>query len=144
MVRQRKNIVEYFAHYTTEGQIMYILQKKFGNDGYVFYYKLNELLGRTKNHFIKCDGELKMDYLSLNTCVDVKRAKSIINLLIEMGIIDEELWINEQIIWNQSFVSSLSVVYEKRAGDLPQKPQSGSIRVNPGQSGSVRVRLPTK
>ena len=50
MARKKKNHVDYFPHDTHQSKAVRTISKTYGNDGYAFYYKLRELLGRTDNY----------------------------------------------------------------------------------------------
>ena len=45
MSRPRKAVVDYFPHYVNHGKTLFILEQKYGNDGYAFWFKLLEMLG---------------------------------------------------------------------------------------------------
>jgi hypothetical protein len=64
MTRPLTNTVEYFMHTTSHGKTLFILEQRFGNDGYSFWYKLLETLGRTENHFIDITDPLVFEKLS--------------------------------------------------------------------------------
>ena len=121
MSRPRKNIVDYFPHDCNQDMILDIIVGQYGNDGYVFFYRLRELLGRTDGHTYKCETKLELNYLLTQTVNDGEKVKAIINLLCELGAIDKEIWDNEQRIWWQSFVDLLDDVYDKRKNDKPTK-----------------------
>jgi ribosomal protein S13 len=121
MSRPRKNIVDYFPHDCNQDMILDIIVGQYGNDGYVFFYRLRELLGRTDGHTYKCETQLELNYLLTQTVNDGEKVKAIINLLCELGAIDKEIWDNEQRIWWQSFVDLLDGVYDKRKNDKPTK-----------------------
>jgi len=46
MARPNKQGVDYFPHFVNHGKTMFILEEKFGNNGYAFWFKLLELLGK--------------------------------------------------------------------------------------------------
>ena len=47
MARPKKQTVDYFPHIIKQGKTMTILENRFGNDGYAFWFKLLEILGST-------------------------------------------------------------------------------------------------
>ena len=51
MTRPMKKGVDYFPHACVHGQTMFILEQRWGNDGYAFWFKLLEMLGTTEGHF---------------------------------------------------------------------------------------------
>jgi hypothetical protein len=52
MGRKAKLTVEYYPHYIGDGKKMFIIQKKYKNDGYATWHKLIELLCKTENHYL--------------------------------------------------------------------------------------------
>jgi hypothetical protein len=114
--------VEYFPHFVNHKKTMRILEGKWGNDGYSFWFKLLELLGKTERHYYDCNKYDDWYYLQSYTKVDEDTAIEILNTLVRLEAIDPDLW-EEKIIWCQHFVDNLSVVYDKRTVDLPQKPE---------------------
>ena len=51
MARPRKQTVDYFPHYCKCGRTIFILENRFGNDGYAFWFKLLEILGDDRLFF---------------------------------------------------------------------------------------------
>jgi hypothetical protein len=45
MARPSKQTVDYFPHYVHHGKTMFILEARWGNDGYAGIYKVMEILG---------------------------------------------------------------------------------------------------
>ena len=121
MSRPRKNIVDYFPHDCNQDMILDIIVGQYGNDGYVFFYRLRELLGRIDGHTYKCETQLELNYLLTQTVNNREKVEAIINLLCELDAIDKEIWDKEQRIWWQSFVDLLDDVYDKRKNDKPTK-----------------------
>lgn len=122
MGRPLKNTAEYFPHYVKVGSTLYILEQKWGNDGYAFWYKLHELLCTQEGHYYDCSKEANCIYLSAYTRIDNCTVENIICTLAELGEIDKELWKNDRIIWCQSLVNDLKPLYDKRTSKLPEKP----------------------
>ncbi len=52
MARPKKQVVDYFPHVCSQGKTMFILEQKYGNNGYAFWFKLLELLGDAPGHFL--------------------------------------------------------------------------------------------
>ena len=119
--RPHKYDAEYFPHFCNHNRILEIIVAKFGNDGYSFYYRLREILGKTPKHGYDANSKLKYDYLLTKTGVDSELADSIIALLCEFGEIDANLWKIKKLIWWQNFVDSLKELYKKRKNELPTK-----------------------
>ena len=122
MARPVKETVDYFPHYVKSGRTIYILENRFGNDGYAFWFKLLEILGESEGHCYDCSNTTNWEFLLAKTRIDDTKANDIINVLIGMGKIDKELWEKKRILWIDNFLRNLSNVYRMRHVDLPQKP----------------------
>ena len=125
MARAKKDKVDYFPHIVTGGKTIFILEQKFGNDGYAFWFKLLELLGDTKGHYFCTSNYSEWQFLIAKSRVTEQIATEILDTLAELEAIDKELW-EEKIIWVQKFVDNISDVYVKRKQDVPKKPLSCS------------------
>ncbi len=120
--RPRKDTVEFFPHYCDHKITLPIIEKRYANDGYTFWFKLLELLGKSHGHFIKYDKVWVREHIATKSNISVDRATEILNLLADLEAIDQDLWKNSQIIWCQHFVDNLKELYSKRSSTLPQKP----------------------
>ena len=123
MSRKTKATVDYFPHYTKHGKTLFVLENLYGNDGYVAFYKLLELLAETDGHFYDAGKEEAREYLAARTGGTWDSRAEIITKLAKMGIIDYELWDQARVIWMQSFTDSLREAYRRRAIPLPKIPQ---------------------
>jgi hypothetical protein len=119
VARPKKNIVDYFPHDCNHSRTLYILEQKFGNDGYAFYFRLQELLGLTDGHSYDCRNKAAWRYLLTKTNVEEKLAKDIISLMTDLHEIDVMLWRHSRRIWWQSFVDLLEDVYSRRKNEIP-------------------------
>ena len=122
MGRPIKETAEYFPHFVKGGRTLFILESKYGNDGYAFWFKLLEILCYTNNHFFDCKNPSNWEFLLAKTRTTEEIANKIITTLVDLGKIDAELWENK-VIWVQSLVDKLSFFYERRSVGTPQKPQ---------------------
>ena len=120
MARPQKNIVEYFSHYVTPGKELQLLTDKFGNDGYAFYFRLRELLGRTPNHCYSVEDEIDWLFFVKQMGLDEDRTSDIIQYSVKIRDLDKESWEDKR-LWSQNFVDELVPVYDKRTSDLPDK-----------------------
>lgn len=123
MARAKKDKVDYFPHMVTGGKTIFILEQKFGNDGYAFWFKLLELLGDTKGHYFCTSNYSEWHFLIAKTRVTEQTATEILDTLAELNAIDADLW-KEKMIWVQKFVDNISDVYKKRKQEVPEKPIS--------------------
>ncbi len=122
MTRPRKQNVDYFPHYCKHGKVLFVLESKYGNDGYAFFYKLLEALGDADGHFIDCSKPEHLEYLTaVSGAKTPQSVTDILNTLSIMSIIDQKLWA-QRIIWMQSFVDSIADVYAKRKQSAPVMP----------------------
>lgn len=134
MARPTKETVDYFPHFVKCGRTIFILESKYGNDGYAFWFKLLEILGDTEGHYYDCSIPNNWAYLLAKTQCNEDTARAIIGTLLTLGKIDSGLWSNRQIIWCQHFVDNVSSVYKMRHAEIPtapsfsdEKPQDGSV-----------------
>jgi hypothetical protein len=128
MGRNITNTVDYFPHRVEHKKTLYILERRYGNDGYAVLFKLFELLGKSEGHFLKIEDEIEFEYLVEKMNTDRITVTEILDTLANLGKIDPDLW-QKKIIWYQSFVNGLEPLYTKRKRKLPQKPSVGSISV---------------
>ena len=118
MTRPRKNKVDYFPHSTNHGRTIFILEERFKNNGYAFWFKLLEILASTENHFIDLNDDAVFEFLCSKTRCDEKLAIEILNLLSKLSAIDGELW-ESRVIWCQHLVDGVTDVYTRSRHTLP-------------------------
>lgn len=125
MARPLKQTVDYFPHDTAagNGRTLYIVQSKYGNDGYAFWFKLLELLGRSEGHVYDYNNPADWEYLLAKTNVSEDTANSILQTLIDLDAIDVEL-AKSKVIWCQHFVDNIADAYSRRQADLPVRPSN--------------------
>ncbi len=121
MARPKKQEVDYFPHYCEHGKVLFIVESKWGNNGYAFFYKLCELLGKKEGHAYNCKEPGSWEYLLAKTLFNEQDAVDILSKLSELKVINSDLWA-EKIIWMQSFVDSISDVYSRRTVSKPLPP----------------------
>ena len=127
MAREQRHDVDYFPHPCKHGRKMYIIETKYGNDGYAVWMKLLEELGASNDHFLDVSDEMNFLYLTSVFKVDLEVAKEILTDLAKLGAIDKNLYEKHQIIFSEKFVQSVSDAYKKRksnpltASDILQK-----------------------
>lgn len=122
MGRPLKQGVDYFPHMCSHGKTIYILEQRWGNDGYAFWFKLLELLGSTEGHVLDAENTATREFLAAKTRLSVEQCYEILNLLADLDAIDQELWKKHHVIWCQNFVDNLEPVYRKRKMETPTKP----------------------
>ena len=119
MARPAKNTVDYFTHECIRDKERSIIENEFGHEGYVFYFKLQELLGRSQGHHIKCSTPADWKYFCYEVSIDKDKAIKIINLMLDLELLDRFFWEEHQIIWWPRFLALLAPVYKKRQRALP-------------------------
>jgi len=121
MARPKKQTIDYFPHSCTHGKTMFIIEQKYGNDGYAFWFKLLELLGGTAGHYIDLNDEATQEFLQAKTRISWDLCHEILDLLAKLDAIDAELW-EHKIVWCQNFVDGISDVYKNRRTEIPSRP----------------------
>ena len=121
MARPKKKTVDYFPHSCTHGKTLFIIEQKYGNDGYAFWFKLLELLGDTVGHYIDLNDETVQEFLQAKTSLSKEMCYEILDLLAKLKAIDAELW-EHKIVWSQNFVDGISDVYKNRRVEIPSRP----------------------
>ena len=119
--RPKKATVDYFPHMCVHGPTMFILEERFGNDGYAFWFKLLETLGATDGHFIDCGNPATWEFLMSKTRQSEDFCTGILDLLAKLSAIDPELWASK-IVWCQNFVDGVAAAYTKRGTEIPSRP----------------------
>jgi len=124
VARPHKQTVDYFPHDTdaSDGKTLTIIQAKYGNDGYAFWFKLLQLLGRAPGHFYDFNKPADWEYLLAKTHQnDAEKATSILETLAALSAIDAELFA-QGTIWCQKFVDGVADVYNRTVNGAPQRP----------------------
>lgn len=124
MARPQKQTVDYFPHRCKPGKTLFILEQRYGDKGYSFWFKTLELLGSTEGHAYYFDKAEDGEYLLSYTRTSREQALEILDLLSTLDAIDKELWQNNHIIWSDNFVDGVKDVYRYRTVDMPDKPVS--------------------
>lgn len=122
MARPKKRTVDYFPHQCNHGKTMFILEQKYGNDGYAFWFKLLELLGTTEGHFLHLENSADWEFLQAKTRLYGDKCREILDLLARLDAIDRELWESHRVVWSQNFVDGIAPVYRNRGVETPSKP----------------------
>lgn len=124
MARPHKQTVDYFPHDTDacEGKTLTIIQSKYGNDGYAFWFKLLQLLGKAPGHYYDFNNPADWEFLLAKTHQkDTEKVKGILKTLVMLGAIDDELY-SYGVIWCQKFVDRIADAYNRTVDGVPQRP----------------------
>jgi len=114
MARPERNNVDYFPHDCTHGRKMYIIESKYGNDGYAVWFKLLEQIGLAEYHYLDLREETQLLYLSSLMKIDLKTFEDILNDLAKINAIHSQLYKQHKIIWSSKFIDSIEDAYSRR------------------------------
>ena len=117
--RPHRYDADFFQHHCHNNQVLEIIISKYQSTGYAFYYRLQELLGKTPGHGYNANSNLKYEYLLSKTGVNVEECDEIIAFLCDFDELNAEEWANNKIIWWQSFVDGFTDLYKKRRTIIP-------------------------
>lgn len=120
MARPKKSTVDYFPHVTNHGKTMYILEGKFGNDGYAVFFKILEQLGKTDGHFIDCNDQTTWEFLTAYCRISGDLLREILDLCAKLGAIDPDFW-QDNFIFSQNFIDGVKEAYRQRKIDIPDR-----------------------
>jgi len=136
MSRPKKQTVDWYPHFTKHGRSLFIIEDRFGNDGYAFWFKLLEVLGSTEGQAYNLNDPINLEWLVTKCRLPKERIYALLDLCATLGSIDQELWERKRIIWSQHLVDGLDACYAKRACGTPQRPDSDAETPNDGDSGA--------
>lgn len=135
MGRNAKATVDYFPHYVHHGKTLFILEQRWGVNGYAGFYKLLEILADEPGHYYDARKTDRFEFLIAKIGIS---GPEILQKLSDLEIIDSELW-SHHIIWMESFVESVKDAYSKRSTPLPTKPPlSQFLPPEKGENGDNR------
>ena len=120
MARPKKATVDYFPHMTEHGSTLFILQNRWGNDGYAAWFKILERIGSTDGLYIDCRKSGTWHFLQAYTNVTGNVLTEILDTVAELGKIDKSLW-SHKIIFCQNFVDGVVDAFRKRLNTLPTR-----------------------
>lgn len=96
---------------------MYIVDKKYGNDGYTVWFRTLEALGKVDYHHLDLNDETRVMHQASLCNVSEELYIEIISLLVKLGEFDKELFEKKNILWNQEFIDSIQDAYRKRSNN---------------------------
>jgi hypothetical protein len=113
MARPERRNVDYFPHYLSEGKKMYLIEHKYGNDGYAVWFKVLETLATTDDHWLNLNDETNAMFMSAKCRVKEEVLFSILDDLSKLEEISSVLW-KDKIVWSEKFVESIQDAYSRR------------------------------
>lgn len=122
MTRPRKMKVLWFPHACNHGKTMFVMEKKYGLKGYVFWFKLLEILGDTEGHFVDLNDPATNEFVQVYTSGN-SDTNEMLNTLAALDAIDREAW-GVKIIWSANFVKGVAQTYLNRRVEPPPRPDN--------------------
>jgi len=123
MARPQRNNVDYFPHYISDGKKMFIIESKFGNDGYATWFKILETLAKSDHHWFDLSDKSNLMFLAAKCRISENLLCDIVTSLASLGEVDGQLWEHEQVIWSDKFIDSIEDAYDKRSNNALRKPE---------------------
>jgi hypothetical protein len=142
MARPKKATVNYFPHDTVHGSTMQVLESKWGNDGYAFWFKVLESLGNHDGHYIDCRKPAEWELLTAKTRLNDETAAAILNMLAKLEAVDGFLWNKHKVIFCPKFLGRIEDAYRKRKDSLPTPEKVYSaLNIEPNEFRAGETRL---
>ena len=134
MARPKLNSADFFPHYCRGEELLFVIEERYKNDGYAFWFKLRETLGAAPNHFLRRDDIKAWSVFRAKARLNEQKCIEILDYMAEIWAVDQDLWRQDGTIWIQELVDDLSELYRKRSSEPPQKPsfRAGNRRKPPG------------
>jgi hypothetical protein len=123
MARPTRNDVDYFPFMCKEGKGMFVIEEKYGNNGFATWIKILRSLATTNFHYLNLSDPSEKMFLSAKCKVSQDVLESIIDDLINLGEFDRELWEGFSILYSEKFIESIKDAYTKRNNSPLSKKQ---------------------
>ncbi len=133
--RPTANNVEYFPHKCKDDKELVYIFYIYKSEGYVVFYRIQQYLGDVDYHRVDLKNDIERKMFEMFMLVDKKILYEVIDILVEMGWFDQELYEKENILWSDKFVKSIRAVYISRKKEVPSKDDINSI--SPGRNRSI-------
>ena len=117
MARPQRHNVDYFPHYISDGKKMFVIESKFGNDGYATWFKILEILAKTDDHWLDLNDAGNLMFVAAKCKVDEERLLEIIDSITKLGEFDSDVWKQSKVIWSPKLMESLRDAYVKRSNE---------------------------
>ena len=135
--------INYFFHDVKKPYILTILEKKYGAEGYVFWYKLQELLCQQPSLSYDFTEPIKKELLLTEFPIAEEQIWKMFDFLCIFEAIDKELYYEKNIIWMESLIEKLSFFFKKKKVKIPKKPGSNFPSEKNGKSTQKTSPKPT-
>jgi len=122
MARPQKDAIDYFPHMVHGDKGQYIVEHRHGNDGYVCYFRIKELLAETPGMCFCCGNPSDWEFLLAKTQLSPQKCEDILQTMANVGTIDRDLWEQNRVIWWQKLVDDVKDVFRKRKQVIPMRP----------------------
>lgn len=100
--------IKYFPHFLKESTTVSTLEMMFENDGYAVWFKLLELLGKSKDYRYEVKTQEQRDYLLKKCRVNKKTMAKILKVLCELKAIDKETYVKEHTLYVPNLKRSIN------------------------------------
>jgi hypothetical protein len=114
MARPTRNDVDYFPFICKEGKGMFVIEEKYGNNGFATWIKILRSLATTNFHYLNLSDPSEKMFLSAKCKVSQSVLESIIDDLINLGEFDRDLWVDFSILYSEKFIEGIKDAYSKR------------------------------
>ncbi|MFY7937173.1 MAG: DUF4373 domain-containing protein [Flavobacterium sp.] len=117
MARHQQNTVDYFPFLCKEGQAMYYIENKYGNDGYATWIKILRQLAVTNYHYLNLSNYTQLMFLSSKCKINEEKLIEIITDLCNIGEFNKELWEQNRIVFSEKFIENIKDAYSRRKNE---------------------------
>lgn len=122
MARYTKNTVDYFPHIVKGGRALFVLESRYGNNGYAFQFKVYETLCESDGLFFDFKDTVTKEIFLAKTRVSEADAIAMMTVLARLNNIDADLWEGKRVVWSQDLVNNLTEVWRRRSTPMPERP----------------------
>jgi len=122
MPRPLKHDIDYFPHDVEQGKTLFIIEDKYGNDGYAFWFKLLSILCKQQGLVYDYNNPIHQEFLCAITHFKPDIAYNILSTLADLDAIDKDLWVEKKLIWANNLAERLSPLWSRRRSIMPSKP----------------------
>lgn len=117
MARQQQNTVDYFPFLCKEGEAMFFIENKYGNDGYATWIKILRQLAVTNYHYLNLSEFKTRVFLSSKCKISEDKLIEIITDLSNIGEFSNELWTQNKIVFSEKFIENIKDAYSRRKNE---------------------------